>query len=100
ETPERPLASGEAHRATAGFGEAGCRRPSRSSLPGHREWARASACVTIGGMDTRERPAFQSSAMTSMVRGGGVDIEVAPPGALRTEELILSIGPQHPPTPG
>jgi NADH-quinone oxidoreductase subunit D len=51
-------------------------------------------------MDTRERPAFQSSAMTSMVRGGGVDIEVAPPGALRTEEMILNIGPQHPSTHG
>jgi NADH-quinone oxidoreductase subunit D len=51
-------------------------------------------------MDTRERPAFQSSEMTSMVRGGGLDIEVAPPGALRTEEMILNIGPQHPSTHG
>jgi NADH-quinone oxidoreductase subunit D len=51
-------------------------------------------------MDTRERPAFQSSAVTSMVRGGGLDVEVVPSGELRTEEMILNIGPQHPSTHG
>src|SRR2546428_329465 len=51
-------------------------------------------------VDTHERPAFQSSAIGSMIRGGGLDVEVIPSGDLATEEMILNIGPQHPSTHG
>src|SRR4029077_3203675 len=44
--------------------------------------------------DTDVHPAFQSSEVMSLVRGGGVDI--IPAGDLATEEMILNIGPQHP----
>jgi NADH-quinone oxidoreductase subunit D len=49
--------------------------------------------------DTDQRPAFQNQ-VTSMIRGGGLDIEVVPAGDLTTEEMILNIGPQHPSTHG
>ncbi|MGZ4133503.1 MAG: NADH-quinone oxidoreductase subunit D, partial [Actinomycetota bacterium] len=51
-------------------------------------------------VDTSERPAFQSSPITSMIRGGGLDVEVVPSGTFKTEEMILNIGPQHPSTHG
>ena len=50
-------------------------------------------------VDTSERPAFQHE-ITSMVRGGGLDVEIAPAGEFTTEEMILNIGPQHPSTHG
>src|SRR5437870_225596 len=48
--------------------------------------------------DTDVRPAFQSSDLMNMVRGGGGDI--VPAGEFQTEEMILNIGPQHPSTHG
>jgi NADH-quinone oxidoreductase subunit D len=51
-------------------------------------------------VDTEERPAFQSSQVASMIRGGGLDVEVVPAGGLHAEEMILNIGPQHPSTHG
>jgi NADH-quinone oxidoreductase subunit D len=51
-------------------------------------------------VESPTRPAFQSSQVTSMVRGGGLDIEILPAGDIAAEEMILNIGPQHPSTHG
>src|SRR6202795_2019402 len=51
-------------------------------------------------VDMRDRPAFGSSEVTSMIRGGGLDVEIVPAGEFSTEQMILNIGPQHPSTHG
>src|SRR4029453_5991795 len=51
-------------------------------------------------MEIRERPAFESSQVTSLIRGGGLDVEVLPTGDFSTEQMILNIGPHHSSTHG